>query len=128
MKQTAVQTMSEVLAQASASHDNDKFVLRLYVTGITARSQRAILNINTICKQHLQGRYDLEVVDLNQNPALAKDEQIIAATTLLRLLPLPLRRIVGDLSDREGVLVGLDLKRKTDGTRVTPESPVKNQV
>lgn len=128
MKQTAVQSMSDVLSGARATHDNDKFVLRLYVTGITARSQRAILNISTICRQHLQGRYDLEVVDLNQNPALAKDEQIIAAPTLMKLLPLPLRRIVGDLSDREGVLVGLDLKRKTDGAGVAPESPDKNQV
>ena len=127
MKQASAQSIAEVLAGADANRD-DKFVLRLYVTGITTRSQRAILNINVICKQYLQGRYDLEVVDLNQNPALAKGEQIIAAPTLMKLLPLPLRRIVGDLSDREGVLVGLDLKRKADGARVAPDLPEKNQV
>lgn len=89
-----------------------KYVLRLYVTGATSHSRRAIVNINAICREHLEGRFDLEVVDIYQKPALAKDEQIIAAPTLIRQLPLPLRRIIGDLSDRDSVLFGLDLKRK----------------
>jgi circadian clock protein KaiB len=87
-------------------------VLRLYVTGATSRSRRAILNINDICREHLQGRFDLQVIDIHQKPALAKDEQILAAPTLIKQLPLPLRRIIGDLADRDRVLFGLDLKRK----------------
>ena len=92
---------------------DNKYILRLYVTGATARSRRAIVNINSICQQHLEGKYDLEVIDIYQKPALAKNEQIIAAPTLIKTLPLPLRRIIGDLSDRERVLFGLDLKRRT---------------
>jgi circadian clock protein KaiB len=97
--------------RANASR-NQKYVLRLYVSGATSRSRRAILNINAICQQDLRGRFDLEVIDIHQNPVLAKDEQIIAAPTLVRRLPLPLRRIIGDFSNRERVLLGLDLKPK----------------
>ncbi|HEX6824369.1 MAG TPA: circadian clock KaiB family protein [Candidatus Sulfotelmatobacter sp.] len=89
-----------------------KYVLRLYVTGASALSRRAILNINAICNEHLEGRFDLEIIDIHQKPTLAKDEQIVAAPTLIKRLPLPLRRIVGDLSNRQNVLFGLDLKRK----------------
>jgi circadian clock protein KaiB len=92
--------------------DAPKYVLRLYVTGATDRSRRAILNLNAICREYLRGKYDLEVIDIHQKPALAKDEQILAAPTLVKKLPLPLRRIIGDLSDRETVLFGLDLKPK----------------
>jgi circadian clock protein KaiB len=91
---------------------SEKYLLRLYVSGVTARSRRSILNINTLCKENLQGQYDLEVVDIHQKPSLAMDEQIVATPTLIKMLPLPLRRIVGDLSDRDGVLFGLDIKRK----------------
>ena len=91
---------------------DDVYVLRLYVTGASSPSRRAILNLQALCKEHLDGKYRLEVIDLHQKPALAKDEQIVAAPTLIKQLPLPLRRIIGDLSDRESVLVGLDLKRK----------------
>lgn len=87
-----------------------EYVLRLYVTGSTSRSLRAIENIRRICNEHLEGRYDIEVIDIYQQPSLAKDEQIIAAPTLIRKLPLPLRRLVGDLSDEERVLFGLDLR------------------
>jgi circadian clock protein KaiB len=100
-------------AIAATARTSQKYVLRLYVTGATSRSRRAIVNINAICNEHLQGQYDLEVIDIHQKPALAHDEQIIAAPTLIKQLPLPLRRIIGDLSDRESVLFGLDLKRKT---------------
>jgi circadian clock protein KaiB len=90
----------------------DTYLLRLYVTGMTPRSIRAITNIGKICAEHLQGRYELEVIDLYQQPQLAQGEQIIAAPTLIKELPLPLRRIIGDLSNTERVLVGLDLRRK----------------
>ena len=94
------------------SAENSQYVLRLYVTGATARSRRAIVNLDDICKEHLRGHFDLEVIDIYQKPALARNEQIIAAPTLIKKLPLPMRRIIGDLSDRETVLFGLDLKRK----------------
>lgn len=87
-----------------------RYVLRLYVTGMTARSAEAIATIQSICKERLKGRYDLEVIDIYQHPKLAKDEQIIAAPTLVKRLPLPLRRFIGSLSDRERVLLGLDLR------------------
>jgi circadian clock protein KaiB len=89
--------------------NKERYVLRLYVTGMTARAIRAIRNVREICAEHLDGHYDLEVVDLYQQPALAKDEQIIAAPTLVKKLPLPLRRIIGDMSQRDRVLLGLDL-------------------
>jgi circadian clock protein KaiB len=90
---------------------SERYVLRLYVTGMTARATRAIENVREICDEHLEGRYDLEVVDVYQQPVLAKDEQIIAAPTLIKKLPLPLRRIIGDMSQRDRVLLGLDLIR-----------------
>jgi circadian clock protein KaiB len=96
--------------EASRRAPADRYVLRLYVTGMTPRSTRAIENIRAICEQHLQGRYDLEVIDVYQQPTLAKGEQIIAAPTLIKKLPLPLRRVIGDMSNTERVLLGLDLR------------------
>jgi circadian clock protein KaiB len=90
----------------------EKYLLRLYVTGVTPKSVRAIKNIKQICEEHLKGRYELEVVDIYQRPALLKGEQIIAAPTLIKQLPLPLRRLVGDMSNTEKVLLGLDLRAK----------------
>ena len=90
-----------------------EYVLHLYVTGMTSRSASAIENLKQICEEHLDGRYTLEVTDIYQHPQLARDEQIIAAPTLIKELPLPLRRIIGDLSDREKVLFGLDLKKRS---------------
>jgi circadian clock protein KaiB len=89
-----------------------RYVLRLYVTGLTPRSKRAIENVRKICEEHLYGRYDLEVVDIYQQPALAKGAQIIAAPTLVKKLPLPLRRFIGDMSETERILVGLDLRKQ----------------
>src|ERR687890_702226 len=86
-----------------------RYVLRLYVTGSTSRSARAIENMRRICEEHLAGRYDLEVIDIYQRPEAAREFQLIAAPTLVRLLPEPLRKIIGDLSDRDKVLPGLDL-------------------
>src|SRR5918999_2223057 len=91
----------------------ERYVLRLYVTGMTPRSTEAFTRIKGICEEHLQGCYDLEVIDIYQNPQLAKDEQIIAVPTLVKKLPLPLRRLIGNLSDGERVILGLDLRRKT---------------
>lgn len=91
----------------------ERYLLRLYVTGTTPRSTLAIRQLKAICEEHLQGRYDLEVVDVYQRPQLARDEQIIATPTLIKVLPAPLRRLIGDLSSSERVLMGLDLKPKT---------------
>ncbi|HEY3319193.1 MAG TPA: circadian clock KaiB family protein [Planctomycetota bacterium] len=87
-----------------------RYVLRLYITGMTPRSQLAIENTKRTCEEHLKGRYELEIIDIYENPTLAEGEQIIAAPTLVKKLPLPLRRMVGDLTDEERVLIGLDLR------------------
>ncbi len=90
--------------------DEAKYVLRLYVTGMTRNSTRAIENLRAICEEYLPGRYDLEIIDIYQHPVLMQGEQIIAAPTLIKKLPEPLRRLVGDMSDKERVLLGLDLR------------------
>jgi circadian clock protein KaiB len=89
----------------------EKYILRLYITGATNRSVLAITNLKKICEEYLEGLYELEVIDLYQNPRLAEDEQIIATPTLIKKLPLPIRRIIGDMSNKENVLLGLDLKK-----------------
>ena len=88
---------------------DETYVLRLYIAGLTPQSSRAITNLRRICEAHLEGRYTLEVVDLYQQPHLAQGEQIVAVPTLIKRLPLPLRHLIGDLSDTERILVGLDL-------------------
>jgi circadian clock protein KaiB len=87
-----------------------EYVLRLYIAGTTSRSARAVANIKEICESSLKNRYDLEVIDIYQQPVLLKGEQIIAAPTLVKKLPLPLRKFIGDMSDTERILVGLDLR------------------
>jgi circadian clock protein KaiB len=87
----------------------ERYVLRLYVTGMTPRSSRAVSNLRAICDEFLAGWYDLEVIDIYQQPVLTKGDQIVAAPTLIKQLPLPTRRIIGDMSNRERVLLGLDL-------------------
>ena len=96
---------------ASPNSDPARYVLRLYVAGITPRSARAISNIKHICEKYLPERYDLHVIDLYQQPAAAGADQIVAVPTLVKLSPLPVRRLIGDLSDTERVLSGLDLER-----------------
>lgn len=92
-----------------------QYLLRLYVTGTTGKSMRAIQNVRRICEEHLQGLYDLEVVDIYKNLPLARGDQIIAAPTLIKRLPEPLRRLIGDMSDEQRVLVGLDIRpRRAD--------------
>ena len=88
----------------------ERWILRLYVAGQTLKSATAFANLEKICEEHLQGRYQVEVIDLLVHPALAKDEQILAVPTLLRKLPAPVKKVIGDLSNTERVLVGLDLR------------------
>jgi circadian clock protein KaiB len=90
--------------------DEGVWNLRLYVAGQTAKSIKAFANLKKICEEHLSGKYSIEVIDLSANPRLAKGDQILALPTLVRKLPPPLRKIIGDLSDSERVLVGLDLR------------------
>ena len=103
--------LQAALEQASQTPRSERYLLRLYITGMTSRSSRAVDNLRTICDEHLEGRYDLEVIDIYQQPALTKGEQIIAAPTLIKRFPLPMRRLIGDLSNRQRVLLGLDLVR-----------------
>ncbi len=98
-------------AKASKS-EKSKYELRLYVAGVNSNSSLAIANVRRICEQHLAGRYELEVVDLYQNPVLSKGEQIVAVPTLIKRLPAPLRKFIGDMSNTERILVGLDLRTK----------------
>ena len=100
--------------RAARTPPAERYVLRLYVTGMTPRSARAVNNLRAICDEYLDGRYDLEVIDIYQQPVLTKGEQIIAAPTLIKKLPLPMRRIIGDMSNRERVLLGLDLVPSPD--------------
>lgn len=87
-----------------------QYVLKLYVTGKTPRAEQAIENLRRICEEDLQGQYDLEIIDVLERPQLAEDEKILATPTLIKALPPPLRRVIGDLSDKEKVLLGLDVR------------------
>jgi circadian clock protein KaiB len=89
-----------------------KYVLRLYISGSTLKSELAVENIQRVCEEHLNGRYDLEVIDIYQQAQLARDEQIVAVPTLIKRLPAPLQRLIGDMSDLKKVLFGLDLKTR----------------
>ena len=95
---------------------SEKWLLRLYTAGQTPKSLAAIDNLKHLCEEHLAGRYQIEVVDLLKNPRLAKDDQIVAIPTLVRQLPPPLRKIIGDLSDTERALVGLQLRQRSGTT------------
>jgi len=92
-----------------AKTKKDNYQLRLYVAGQTPKSVKAFANLKKICEEHLKGRYTIEVIDLVKNPKLAGGDQILAIPTLVRKLPEPIKKIIGDLSDKERVLVGLDL-------------------
>lgn len=107
-----VKPSTAAFEKAAAAMRKEHYVLRLYVTGTTARSIRAITNIKRICDSQLKGRCTLEVVDVYQQPTLAEGEQIVAAPTLVKKMPLPLRKLVGDFSNLEDVLLGLDLKKR----------------
>ena len=107
MKAKTVPRRPSVSAKASAAK---VWQLRLYVAGQTPKSLTAFANLKKICESHLQGRYTIEVIDLVQQPSLGKGDQILATPTLVRKLPQPVRKIIGDLSNTERVLVGLDLR------------------
>lgn len=104
----------EVPDETESTDDDTVFELRLYVAGQSPRSVRALDNLRKVCDEHLPGRYRVEVIDLTQNPSLARGDEIVAVPTLVRKLPEPIRRIIGDLSDTDKVLVGLQLR--PDGT------------
>ena len=101
---------TRTLEKAAGKAGREKYVLRLYVAGMGPLSQQAIRNVTAIRDEHLAGRCDLEVIDLYQQPVLAKGEQIIAAPTLIKKLPLPLRRLIGSMASEDRILVGLDLR------------------
>jgi len=113
MKKTKIKDSVAQFERRIKRTKKDKYVLRLYVAGMTARSRMAVSNIKEICEEHLKGRYDLEVIDVYQQPVLAKGEQIVAVPTLVKELPLPLRRFIGDMSKTEQVLLGMDLIPRT---------------
>ena len=100
---------TERFEQALKKMSTEKYVLRLYVAGMSPKSLEAIENIKRICDENMPGRYELEVIDLYQQPIFAKDGQIVAAPTLIKELPPPLKKLVGNLSNTEKTLVGLDL-------------------
>jgi circadian clock protein KaiB len=101
-------------SKAQAGPEVDKWDLRLYTAGQTPKSLAAFRNLKKVCEEHLPGRYSIEVIDLMTNPRLARDDQIVAIPTLVRKLPAPLRKIIGDLSDTERTLIGLQLRPHQD--------------
>ena len=103
--------MPPVKTKRTGSEKDESWTLRLYVAGQTPKSIRAFANLKAMCEEHLKGRYQIEVIDLRENPQLARDDQIVAIPTLVRRLPRPLRIIIGDLSNSVRLLVGLDLRK-----------------
>jgi circadian clock protein KaiB len=110
MKQTKPKDSVAEFEKKMKKKEKEKYLLRLYVAGMTTKSKQAIQSINQICEEHLKDRCELEVIDILRNPVLAKGEQIIATPTLLKKLPFPLRKFIGNMSDTERILVGLDLR------------------
>ncbi len=111
-KSTDSRDAADDYEQAYQKAGTRRYVLRLYVSGITPRSRTAIQNIRKVCEENLNGRYDLEIIDIYQQPERIREEQILAAPTLIKKLPLPLRKIIGDMSNTERILVALDLSMK----------------
>jgi circadian clock protein KaiB len=103
---------TQALIRAAAQQKHVRYVLKLYVAGVTPRSAAAIKSVTATCEEHLNGRYELEIIDIYQHPTLAKGEQILAVPTLIKQLPLPLKKIIGDMAKADRVLVGLDLRPK----------------
>ncbi|HZN25915.1 MAG TPA: circadian clock KaiB family protein [Burkholderiales bacterium] len=110
MKQPSTRKKPAARQTTRGKRDSAKYDLRLYVAGNTQKSSAALQNLERICAEHLGGQYRIEVIDLLKNPALARGDQILAIPTLVRRLPSPIRKIIGDLSDTSRVLVGLDVK------------------
>ena len=113
MKQKKGKDSSRPPGKKSKESKKQEYVLRLYVAGMTPRSKRAIMNIKALCDGRLKDRYELEVIDILRNPILATGEQIIATPTLIRKIPLPIQKFIGDLTEAERVLVGVDLRERS---------------
>jgi len=109
MRQKLVNSNRKMVEENLVETEKDKWVLRLYVAGKTPKALTAFTNLKKICEEQLKGKYSIEVIDLLINPKLSSEYQILALPTLVRKLPVPVRKIIGDLSDTERVLVGLDL-------------------
>jgi len=109
-------TVTSGKTRNTATQPRKQWELRLYVCGLTARALTAFENLEKICEEHLAGEYSIEVIDLTKTPQLARGDQIVAVPTLVRRLPEPVRKIIGDLSDTEKVLIGLDLRPRQKGT------------
>jgi circadian clock protein KaiB len=116
-KSTTTQAFEKALSEQPQA---ERYRLRLYVTGTTPKSLRAIRNIRELCEKKLQGRYELEVIDIYQQPGGIQADQILVTPTLVKKLPLPIRRLIGDLSDADRVLVGLDLIAQPDSNPPEP--------
>lgn len=99
--------------KAISRKDKQKYILTLYVAGISPRSEQAIRSVKEVCEQHLKDSYDLQIVDIYQHPEVLKERQIIAAPTLVKRLPLPLRRMIGDMTNKDKLILGLDLAEAT---------------
>jgi len=113
-KTSDVKDSTTAFEEALTRNEEGKYILHLYVAGMGPKSVQAIENIKRICEEYLPGRYQLEVIDIYQYPIFAKDGQIVAAPTLIKELPPPLRKLIGSMADTERVLVGMDLKFKAD--------------
>lgn len=110
----ALPLQDSTVAFEMAHHETDKgnYVLRLYVSGMSPNSRRAVENVRKICTEHLEGRYQLEIIDIYQQPFFAKEGQIVATPTLVKELPEPLRKFIGDMSQTERILLGLDIRTR----------------
>ena len=112
MNATKTSRTTKAFEKALAASRTGKYVLRLYVAGATARSRQALLRVRRLCETELRSDYDLEVIDIYQQPIIARDGQILATPTLVREFPRPMRRLIGNLSNSTGLFVGLDLETK----------------
>jgi len=109
LKKGSKEDVTEEYERLLHEKDSARYVLRLYIAGNSPRSQVAVDNVRKVCDEHLKGRFDLEVIDIYQDNTMVPDDLVLAAPTLVRQLPLPLRRIIGDMTNKDRVLVGLDL-------------------
>lgn len=110
-----IETGKHKISRDSTVAGKEKYILRLYISGTKQKSAKAIDNLRQVCEEHLAGRYDLEIIDIKEQPELAKDAQIVAVPALIKQLPAPLRKLIGDMSDKEKVLLGMDLRPRKEG-------------
>ena len=119
MKESKSKDSKDEFEKSLQTAGTENYVLRLYVTGMTPKSIKAIENTRRICEENLKGRYELDVIDIYKQPECAKKEQILAAPTLIKKLPLPLRKFIGDMSNQEKILIGLDLVPKKEKEKLS---------